>query len=76
MSKTLIFDCKMSCGGCSSAVERVITKNQEKLHIINFNISLEKQELVLEYDDLAGDVDDNLIFEKLKKTGKVVALRS
>ncbi|KAL6929188.1 hypothetical protein ACO0SA_002528 [Hanseniaspora valbyensis] len=75
MSKTLTFDCKMSCSGCSSAIERIITKNKDKLHIINYSISLEKQEVIVEYDNEAGDVTDAIILDKLKKSGKEISLR-
>lgn len=77
MTKTIAFDCKMACSGCSSAIERIINKNKDKLHIKNYSISLEKQEVIVEYDENNSDgVDNNIILEKLKKSGKEISLRA
>lgn len=77
MTKTIVFDCKMTCSGCSGAIERIINKNKDKLHIKNYNISLEKQEVIVEYEESNADgVDDNVILEKLKKSGKEISIRA
>ncbi|ETW85848.1 copper chaperone [Heterobasidion irregulare TC 32-1] len=58
------FDVKMTCGGCSGAVERVLKKAEG---VSSYDVSLEKQEVLVKgtigYDDL---------LEKIKKTGKEV----
>ncbi|KII88472.1 hypothetical protein PLICRDRAFT_110679, partial [Plicaturopsis crispa FD-325 SS-3] len=58
------FDVKMTCGGCSGAVDRVLKKTEG---VTSYDISLEKQEVLVNgtiaYDDLLA---------KIKKTGKEV----
>ncbi|THH11575.1 hypothetical protein EW146_g7991 [Bondarzewia mesenterica] len=58
------FDVKMTCTGCSGAVERVLKKSEG---ISSYEISLEKQEVLVKgtipYDDLLATI---------KKTGKEV----
>jgi len=57
------FDVKMTCGGCSGAV----TKALSKVEGITYDVSLEKQEVIVR-----GPVDYDTILEKIKKTGKEV----
>ncbi|KAJ3489090.1 hypothetical protein NLI96_g2393 [Meripilus lineatus] len=61
---TYKFDVKMTCTGCSGAVERVLKKTEG---VASYDISLEKQEVIVKgtipYDDLLA---------KIKKTGKEV----
>jgi len=57
------FDVKMTCGGCSGAVERALSKVQG----ITYDVNLEKQTVVVK-----GDVPYDVVHEKIKKTGKEV----
>ncbi|KAH8106960.1 copper chaperone taha, partial [Cristinia sonorae] len=61
---TYKFDVKMTCPGCSGAVERVLKKTEG---VESYEISLEKQEVLVKgtipYDDLHA---------KIAKTGKEV----
>ncbi|KAI0797926.1 copper chaperone taha [Abortiporus biennis] len=58
------FEVKMTCSGCSGAVERVLKKTEG---VDSYDISLEKQEVLVNgsipYDDLLA---------KIQKTGKQV----
>ncbi|KAJ8589570.1 hypothetical protein M405DRAFT_817718 [Rhizopogon salebrosus TDB-379] len=58
---------KMSCGGCSGAVTRVLNKAQEGGSVSSFNVSLETQ-LV----DVTGSIKEEDLVEKIKKTGKEI----
>ncbi|KAG2020213.1 Cytosolic copper metallochaperone [Coprinopsis cinerea AmutBmut pab1-1] len=64
--QTYKFDVKMTCGGCSGAVTRVLEKAKAD-GVTSFDVSLEKQEVVvkgtLPYDD---------VLARIKKTGKEV----
>ncbi|KAI0709328.1 hypothetical protein C8Q76DRAFT_576640, partial [Earliella scabrosa] len=61
---TYKFNVKMTCGGCSGAVDRVLKKTEG---VSSYDISLEKQEVLVKgtigYDDLHA---------KIAKTGKQV----
>ncbi|TNY19715.1 copper chaperone taha [Rhodotorula diobovata] len=61
---TYKFNVKMTCGGCSSAVERVLKKTEG---VSSYDVSLDTQQVVVKttvpYDD---------ILAKIKKTGKEV----
>ncbi|KAF8549882.1 hypothetical protein OG21DRAFT_1379851, partial [Imleria badia] len=57
------FDVKMTCGGCSGAVERALSKVEG----IKYEVSLDKQTVVVN-----GDVPYEDVLEKIKKTGKEV----
>lgn len=61
---TYKFDVKMTCGGCSGAVERVLKKTDG---ISSYNVSLEKQEVLV-----TGSIGYDTLLEKIKKTGKEV----
>ncbi|KIJ68921.1 hypothetical protein HYDPIDRAFT_105449 [Hydnomerulius pinastri MD-312] len=58
-----LFNVKMTCGGCSGAVTRALSKVEG----ITYDVSLEKQEV-----RVTGDVEYDTILEKIKKTGKEV----
>ncbi|CEP22054.1 Metal homeostasis factor ATX1 [Cyberlindnera jadinii] len=64
MSHQYHFDVKMSCSGCSNAVNKALSRKSE---ISNIDISLEKQSVdvttTLPYDD---------VLAAIKKTGKEV----
>ncbi|TFK29970.1 hypothetical protein FA15DRAFT_651534 [Coprinopsis marcescibilis] len=64
--QTYKFDVKMTCGGCSGAVTRVLEKAKAD-GVSSFDVSLEKQEVIvkgsLPYDD---------VLARIKKTGKEV----
>ncbi|TBU65739.1 copper chaperone taha [Dichomitus squalens] len=61
---TYKFNVKMTCSGCSGAVDRVLKKTEG---VSSYDISLEKQEVIVKgtipYDDLHA---------KIAKTGKEV----
>ncbi|EIN07322.1 copper chaperone taha [Punctularia strigosozonata HHB-11173 SS5] len=58
------FDVKMTCGGCSGAVNRVLAKTEG---ISSYDVSLEKQEVLV-----TGTIPYDDLLEKIKKTGKEV----
>ncbi|EME38530.1 hypothetical protein DOTSEDRAFT_140929 [Dothistroma septosporum NZE10] len=61
------FEIKMTCGGCSGAVDRVLKKLDG---VKSYEVSLENQtaDVVTEGDALSYDA----VLEKIKKTGKEV----
>ncbi|KAF4608494.1 Cytosolic copper metallochaperone [Pleurotus pulmonarius] len=59
---TYKFDVKMTCSGCSGAVERVLKKTDG---VSSYDISLEKQEVLVK-----GSIPYDDLLEKIKKTGK------
>ncbi|TFK55047.1 copper chaperone taha [Heliocybe sulcata] len=61
---TYKFDVKMTCSGCSGAVDRVLKKTEG---VSSYDISLEKQEVLVK-----GSIDYDSLLEKIKKTGKEV----
>ncbi|CCM02379.1 uncharacterized protein FIBRA_04474 [Fibroporia radiculosa] len=63
---TYKFDVKMTCGGCSGAVERAL-KKAEADGVTSYDVSLEKQEVVVK-----GTIAYDALLEKIKKTGKEV----
>ncbi|THH33840.1 hypothetical protein EUX98_g257 [Antrodiella citrinella] len=58
------FDVKMTCSGCSGAIERVLKKAEG---VESYDVNLETQEVLVKgtipYDDL---------YAKIKKTGKEI----
>ncbi|KAH9952231.1 copper ion chaperone, partial [Amylocystis lapponica] len=64
---TYKFDVKMSCSGCSGAVERAL-KKAEADGISSYTVSLEKQEVFV-----TGTIPYDTVLEKIKKTGKEVS---
>jgi len=61
---TYQFNVKMSCSGCSGAVERALSKLDG---VSSYETSLEKQEVIVK-----GTADYDTVLEKIKKTGKQV----
>jgi copper chaperone len=61
---TYQFDVKMTCGGCSGAVTRVLSKCEG---VESFDVSLETQKVVVK-----GTIPYDELLEKIKKTGKEV----
>ncbi|KAF9780416.1 copper chaperone taha, partial [Thelephora terrestris] len=61
---TYKFDVKMTCGGCSGAVERVLKKAEG---VTFYEVSLEKQEVIVK-----ATVPYETVLEKISKTGKEV----
>ncbi|MCJ1469060.1 Cytosolic copper metallochaperone [Pseudocyphellaria aurata] len=59
------FHVKMSCGGCSGAVDRVLKKTEG---INSYSVSLEAQTA----DVYTDTVEYATLLEKIKKTGKTV----
>ncbi|CAG9840928.1 unnamed protein product [Diabrotica balteata] len=70
MSKVHEFNVKMTCDGCSGAVERVLNKLKDK-GVEEFTINLETQKVVVKSSLPANDV-----LEVIKKTGKETTLLS
>ncbi|KAF5377057.1 hypothetical protein D9757_007742 [Collybiopsis confluens] len=64
---TYKFDVKMTCGGCSGAVTRVLEKAKPLGEVNEFTVSLEKQEVIVK-----SNRPIETILEKIKKTGKEV----
>ncbi|TPX35336.1 hypothetical protein SmJEL517_g02242 [Synchytrium microbalum] len=64
--QTYKFKVGMSCSGCSNAVNRVLTKTPG---VQKVDISLEKQEVLVQTD---ASLDQNAVFEAIKKSGKPV----
>ncbi|GAA5925180.1 copper metallochaperone ATX1 [Sporobolomyces koalae] len=62
---TYRFKVKMTCGGCSGAVDRVLKKTEG---INSYDISLETQEVIVR----TRDVSYEDVLAKIKKTGKEV----
>lgn len=74
----------MTCSGCSGAVERVLKKtdgrfssvleiaslNAMPLDIESYNVNLETQEVIVK-----GNIEYDVLLEKIKKTGKEVRSR-
>ncbi|KAH9003391.1 copper chaperone taha [Lactarius hatsudake] len=64
---TYKFDVKMTCGGCSGAVTRVLEKAKTSGGVSKFDVKLDTQEVIvtgtMPYDDVLGIIS---------KTGKEV----
>ncbi|KIK47090.1 hypothetical protein CY34DRAFT_9264 [Suillus luteus UH-Slu-Lm8-n1] len=58
---------KMTCGGCSGAVTRVLTKAQQEGVVSSFDVNLETQ-LV----NVRGPIEEAALVEKIRKTGKQI----
>ncbi|KAG0207717.1 Cytosolic copper metallochaperone [Mortierella sp. GBA30] len=61
------YDVTMTCGGCSGAVTRVLSKLEG---VKTFDVSLETQKVTVESDTL----DQQTILEKIQKTGKAAKI--
>ncbi|KAG8929699.1 Cytosolic copper metallochaperone [Tulasnella sp. 419] len=61
------FDVKMTCGGCSGAVTRVLNRAKEQGEVSEFSVDLPKQEVLV-----TGTIPYDDLLEKIKKTGKEV----
>lgn len=57
----------MTCGGCSGAVTRVLTKAQQEGSVSSFDVSLDTQ-LV----NVKGLIEQEALVEKIRKTGKQI----
>ncbi|KAJ2551450.1 Cytosolic copper metallochaperone [Coemansia sp. RSA 1933] len=64
MTKTYYFNVKMSCGGCSGAVDRALKAKADEFE--SYKVSLEDQ--IVEVT--AGDDDYEAVKAAIKKTGK------
>ncbi|GAA5856721.1 hypothetical protein JCM8547_008807 [Rhodosporidiobolus lusitaniae] len=62
------FDVKMTCGGCSGAVTRVLTKAKENGEVSSFDVSLDTQTVLVTSPSLSLDE----VKAKIAKTGKEV----
>ncbi|KAF5358346.1 hypothetical protein D9756_001544 [Leucocoprinus leucothites] len=65
---TYKFDVKMTCGGCSGAITRVLNKAKEAGDVSGFDVSLDKQEVVVK----SSTLDYEAVREKIAKTGKEI----
>ncbi|KAF9914212.1 Cytosolic copper metallochaperone [Lobosporangium transversale] len=63
------YDVVMSCGGCSGAVTKALSKLQG---VESFDVSLEKQKVTVESSTLS----ENEILTAIQKTGKTVKVAS
>lgn len=66
------YNVKMTCEGCSNAINRILLKNKDNLAITDYNISLENQEVVVDHDE---KISGEEILTVLKKSGKEVSLK-
>lgn len=80
------YEVDMSCGACSNAINKVLTKmNGKRYHLFHVNESLtnvlkgvEKVEISLEHQSVLVDADKaqgasyDAVLEKIKKTGRTV----
>ncbi|KAF6765236.1 hypothetical protein DFP72DRAFT_870495 [Ephemerocybe angulata] len=65
---TYKFDVKMTCGGCSGAVTRVLEKAKSTgSGVTDYTVNLDTQEVVVK-----GTIGYDEVLEKIKKTGKEV----
>ncbi|KAH9926198.1 amino acid permease-domain-containing protein [Fomitopsis serialis] len=65
-SHTYKFDVKMTCGGCSGAVERALKKaNADGLGVESYDVSLEKQEVIVK-----GPIAYDTLLEKIKRRAR------
>lgn len=58
---------KMTCGGCSGAITRVLNKAQQEGSVSSFDVNLETQ-LV----NVSGPIEEDVLVEKIRKTGKQI----
>jgi len=58
------FQVKMTCSGCSGAVNRALSKAEG---IESYNVDLETQEVLVK-----GSASYDYVYEKIKKTGKEI----
>lgn len=72
MITTSQYNVKMTCEGCTNAINRILTKNKDKLLIQDYDISLENQQVTINHDE---KVNDDQILAVLKKSGKEVSLK-
>ncbi|ORY81967.1 copper chaperone taha [Protomyces lactucae-debilis] len=68
MSATYQYSVAMTCGACSAAVNRVLTKMEG---VETIDIDMEKQTVLVSADPGLGATYD-AVLEKIKKTGKTV----
>ncbi|KAJ2795574.1 Cytosolic copper metallochaperone [Coemansia helicoidea] len=73
-----VFEVAMSCGGCSGAVTKALTRHaDEKKYDMKIDANLEKQTVTITLkDELKGEAYDDMqteLYEVIKKTGKKVA---
>jgi copper chaperone len=60
------FDVKMTCGGCSGAIERVLERAKTE-GVNTYNVDLGTQKV-----DVTGTISYDDLLAKIKKTGKEV----
>ncbi|CAE6420288.1 unnamed protein product [Rhizoctonia solani] len=61
------FNVVMTCSGCSGAIERVLKKTKETGGVSSYEVSLDKQEVLV-----TGTLPYEDVLAKIKKTGKDV----
>ncbi|CAE6535855.1 unnamed protein product [Rhizoctonia solani] len=65
--QTYKFNVVMTCGGCSGAVERVLKRAKDSGEVSSYDVSLDKQEVLV-----TGKATYDDVLAKIKKTGKEV----
>ncbi|CAO1630472.1 unnamed protein product [Parajaminaea phylloscopi] len=66
------FDVKMTCSGCSSAIERVLTRLQTTNAVASFKVDLQAQTVEVHPSSGAAALDLEGVREKIAKTGKEI----
>jgi copper chaperone len=67
---TYSYKVTMTCGGCTGAITRILTKQQNDQKVKSFDVSLEKQLVTVESDVLSKEE----VFEIIKKSGKATEM--
>ncbi|CAN0900582.1 Copper transport protein CCH [Linum grandiflorum] len=65
MTQTVVLKVAMSCGGCSGAVNRVLSKMEG---VESFDIDMKEQKVTVK-----GNVEPEAVFQTVSKTGKKTA---
>ncbi|KAL9247875.1 hypothetical protein vseg_021257 [Gypsophila vaccaria] len=66
MTQTVVLKVKMSCGGCSGAVKRVLDKMEG---VESYDINMEEQKVTVK-----GNVQPETVLQTVSKTGKKTEL--
>jgi len=67
VENTYKFEIKMTCSGCSGAIDRVLKKLKENGDVSSYSVDLEKQEAIAK-----GRITLDDLRLKLAKTGKEI----
>ncbi|KAF3934724.1 hypothetical protein ABW20_dc0106462 [Dactylellina cionopaga] len=75
-SKTYEYDVAMSCGGCSGAVEKVLTKWKTTHPDLDFNVTLETQKVRVTAPPTLSQEEIYEKINKVKPVSKVVEINA